>query len=428
MNPRFVRKTLVAALAAAGIGTALADGRHHHGNQALVDARTKIFGIENVDQRSGDLPKDKVVFSWLGHNTGAVSLRGRVIMLDTFIARLEVTPGRTPFVIRDIVDMKPEALFIGHGHGDHADNAAFIAAKTGATIYMSPEACGTAQNALTRMKNDPFMKADPFFAIPPDAIIRCAPVTTAGSVPGMEVVRIRQLEPLVCVNAFRSLHSVAVPVDPDWGPIIVVDTPDPRDRDLFPPGTPLTPSNPRRPGQQDLRQGAGPGGPDQINFQFVVRAGTNFALFFNASVGAMKEGKGSNWLNGTPADGERILNLLRKMPPTDLAFSTVSSGNTDENGWRDHVYWAEALRPKIMTTGHAPVGAALQYYSGFMSQLRLMEKPRAAWPGFPNEDWPIVRNHTDPTDILKPQVYEIDSPAWADPKKENKRAMREFCG
>jgi hypothetical protein len=428
MNPGFVRKALVAALAAAGVGTALAHDRHHHGDRALVEARTKIFGIENVDQRTGALPKDKVLFSWLGHNTGAVSLRGRVIMLDTYIARLEVTPGRTPFVIRDVVDMKPEALFIGHGHGDHADNAAFIAAKTGATIYMSPEACGTAQSALTRMKNDPFMKADPFFAIPPDAIIRCAPVTSAGSVPGTEIVRIRQLEPLVCINAFRSLHSVAVPVDPDWGPIIVEDTPDPRDRDLFPPGIPLTPSNPRQPGQQDLRQGAGPGGPDQINFQFVVRAGTNFALFFNASVGAMKEGKGSNWLNGTPADGERILNLLRKMPPTDLAFSTVSSGNTDENGWRDHVYWAEALRPKIMTTGHAPVGAALQYYSGFMSQLRLMEKPRAAWPGFPNEDWPIVRNHTDPTDILKPQVYEIDSPAWADPKKENKRAMREFCG
>ena len=303
----------------------------------------------------------------------------------------------------------------------------FLAAKTGATIYMSPEACGTAQTALTRMKNDPFMKADPFFAIPPDTYIRCAPVTTAGSVPGTQVVRIGQLEPLVCINAFRALHSAAVPVDPDWGPNIVVDTTDPRDPVLFPPGVPLTPSNPRQPGQQDLRQGAGPGGPDQINYQFVVRAGTNFSLFFNASVGAMKEGKGSNWPNGTPADGQRLLDLIRRLPPTDLAFSTLSSGNTDENGWRDHVYWAQALQPKVMTTGHAPVGAALQYYSGFLNQLKLMEAPRNAWPGFPREQWPIVRNHTDPTDILKPEVYEIDNPAWADPKKENKRAMREFC-
>jgi hypothetical protein len=421
-----VQATVVAVLGAVGIGSASADGKPER--EALIEARAKIFGIENVDPRTGRLPRDKVLFSWLGHNTGAVSLRGRVIMLDSFIARLEVTPGRTPIVIKDLVDMKPEALFIGHGHGDHADNAAFIAAKTGATLYMSPEACGTAQTALTRMKNDQFMQADPFFRIPPDTFIRCASVTTPGSVPGTQVVRIRQLEPLVCINAFRSLHSIAVPVDPDWGPIIVVDTPDPRDRELFPPGIPLTPSNPRQPGQQDIRQGPGPGGPDQINYQFVVRGGTSFALFFNASVGAMKEGKGSNWPNGTPADGERILSLLRSLPPTDLAFSTVSSGNTDENGWRDHVYWLQALQPKIMTTGHAPVGAALQYYSGILNQLRLMELPRSDWPGFPREQWPIVRNHTDPTDILKPQVYEIDSPAWADPKKENRRAMREFCG
>ena len=198
MKRRFIQRTLVAALAAAGIGIAFADGHdlHHHANQALIDARTKIFGIENVDAKTGALPNDKVVFSWLGHNGGAVSLRGRVIMLDTYVRRLEVTPGRTPFVIKDLVDMKPEALFIGHGHSDHADNAAFIAAKTGATIYMSPEACETAQTALNRMKNDPFMQADPDFAIAPKTTIRCVPVTTAGSVPGTEVVRLRQLEPL----------------------------------------------------------------------------------------------------------------------------------------------------------------------------------------------------------------------------------------
>src|SRR5262245_57206855 len=94
---------------------------------ALIAARQKIFGIENVDAATGALRKDRVVFSWLGHITGAVSLQGRIVMIDSFIRRLEVTPGRTPFVIQDVVNMKPEALFIGHGHSDHADNAAFIA-------------------------------------------------------------------------------------------------------------------------------------------------------------------------------------------------------------------------------------------------------------------------------------------------------------
>jgi len=38
-----------------------------------------------------------------------------------------------------------------------------------------------------------------------------------------------------------------------------------------------------------------------------------------------------------------------------------------------------------------------------------------------------LNEYRDPTDILKPEGYEIDNPAWADPRKENKRAMREFC-
>jgi hypothetical protein len=131
----------------------------------------------------------------------------------------------------------------------------------------------------------------------------------------------------------------------------VVDTPDPRDPTLFPAGVPLTPTTPRQPGQQDLRQGNGPGGADELNFHFTLRGGYNFTLLFNNSVGAMKEGVGSNWPNGVPADGQRLLDLVRNLPNTDLNFATLSSGNTDNNGWRDQVYWAQAVKPKIMTTG-----------------------------------------------------------------------------
>jgi hypothetical protein len=50
----------------------------------MVVARQKIFGIENVDANTGAIKKDKVVFSWLGHISGAVSIMGRVIMMDTY--------------------------------------------------------------------------------------------------------------------------------------------------------------------------------------------------------------------------------------------------------------------------------------------------------------------------------------------------------
>jgi hypothetical protein len=347
-------------------------------------------------------------------------------MIDTYIARLEVTPGRTPFVIKDVVDINPEAAFIGHGHGDHADNAAFIAAKAGTKLYMSPEACGTAQTALTRMKNDPFMQADPWFAIPQSTTIDCTGMTTAGSVPATEVVRVRQFDPLVCVLSYRALHSVSVPTDPVWGPRPVVDTPDPNDARWFPPGVQLTPQNPRRLGQQDIRQGAGPGGTDQINYMFVTRTGYNFTLHANVSIGALKEGVGSNWPQGTPADGQRLMDLAGKqLPNTDLLFTTLSSGNTDNNGWRDLVMWTEAIRPKILTTGHVGVGAAMQYYSGFLDQLSFMEQPRTGWTGFARADWPQIRNHTDPTDILKPEVYNPGDPAWFNPQKAGKIAQ--YC-
>ena len=83
-----------------------------------------------------------------------------------------------------------------------------------------------------------------------------------------------------------------------------------------------------------------------------------------------------------------------------------------------------------MTTGHAPVGAALQYYSGFVDQLKLMEQPKNAWPGFPRAQWPIIRNHTDPTDVLKPEVYSTGDPAWFSPDEGGERfrsSVRNGC-
>jgi len=433
MNPNFAVRAwflilLPVTLAGIAIGavatSAPALARHGAADPDMVSARIKVFGLENVDPRTGEVQKDKVVMSWLTHTTMAASIQGRVILMDTFIARLETKPGRTPFVIKDVVDLKPEAIFIGHGHGDHADNAAFIAAKSGAKLFASQETCGVLQNDLARMKADAFMQADPSFAIPASTTIDCTAVTTTGSTPGTQILRLKPLEPVACIIAFRHLHSVIVPVDPDWGPVILVDTPDPRDPVLFPPGDPLTPSNPRRPGQQNIRTGGNPGGAVSIWYHFVLRNGSNFTIAFNNTAGALKEGKGSGW-DGTPADGQRILDILGSLPYTDVQFGTSSSANTDFNGWRDHVYYLNALRPKIFLPGHAPVGAALQYFSGFMKHLNLMEQPRGTWPGFPHEDWPSIRWLTDPTDTLKPMVFDVNDNAWDSHGKS--RRIAQFC-
>lgn len=220
----------------------------------MITARQKVFGIENVDAGTGKLPKDKVIFSWLSNSTFAASIEGRVVFLDTFVTRLEVQPGRTPFVIKDMVDLDPESILLGHGHFDHADNAAYIAAKTGATIYATEETCGVMQQDFQRMKADQTIQRDGVARFDNNASVKCTGVTTAGSTPGTQVLRLPVLEPNACVIAFRHLHSVAVPPDPTFPPTPVKIIVDPRNASLFPVGTNLTPTTNSTPltGQMNL--------------------------------------------------------------------------------------------------------------------------------------------------------------------------------
>src|SRR5882672_11395766 len=72
---------------------------------ALVAARQKFFGIENVDER-GRVDRDKVIFSWATNTTYAVSVLGRILLLDSYINRPELptTPldkRRTPILPQD---------------------------------------------------------------------------------------------------------------------------------------------------------------------------------------------------------------------------------------------------------------------------------------------------------------------------------------
>jgi len=110
---------------------------------ALIKARQKFFGIENVDE-NGRIAKDKVIFSWATNTTYVASLLGRVVLLDSYINRPELPSApidlrRTKILPQDFIDARPEAIFLGHGHGDHADNAAYVAKWTDATIYASAE-------------------------------------------------------------------------------------------------------------------------------------------------------------------------------------------------------------------------------------------------------------------------------------------------
>ena len=397
--------------------------------EQVISARTHIFGEENVDPSTGMLPEDKVIFSWLSASSFAVSVEGRVFMLDSFVTRLEVERGRTPLVIADLVNLNPEAILLGHGHGDHADNAAYIAAMTGAHIYATEETCGTMQLDFDRMLNDPQIQNFPARAIPEDASVICHSVTSEGSVPGTEVVNLPFLEPNACVTAFRHLHSVAVPPDPDFPPTPVEIIVDPRDASLFPVGTALWP-NFYSPWQStdDDRQfntrtttGA-PGGADSLFFSFLLRSGSNFSFVFHNTSGALKEGLGRDY-DGEPADGERIIDLLESLATVDVQLGTAATGNFDNNGLRDLIQYQQAISPKIyipnhITTGtRAREGSSLSVYAGYVNQMNLM--------GIADQDRPRLHWLVDPVDYLKPIVFDVANPNWSAPDK--REALEGYC-
>src|SRR6266481_7237942 len=216
---------------------------------ALIKARQKFFGIENVDEKGG-IAKDKVIFSWATNTTYAASLLGRVVLLDSYINRPELPSApidirRTKILPQDFVDAHPEAIFLGHGHGDHADNAAYIAKWLNIPIYTTPETCDAMQLYVARMAADPNTVNGGSKLVPDAKPVNCVGVVPRGSVPGTAVVNIDQLNPVACVVAFKHIHSGRVPTDPQfWGsnPIVpVINDFDPREAAMYPPGTCVAP-------------------------------------------------------------------------------------------------------------------------------------------------------------------------------------------
>jgi len=82
------------------------------------------------------------------------------------------------------------------------------------------------------------------------------------------------------------------------------------------------------------------------------------------------------------------------------------------------------LKPKIYIPNHLTSGTAtreassLSVYAGYLKQLELM--------GLPRSEWPDIRWLIDPTDYLKPIVFDTSDKGWRDDRKERK--LREVCG
>jgi hypothetical protein len=417
------RTSLAATLSATAIfgWAGLAAAEDEAATSATIAARQKFFGAENVDPRSGDVRRDRVIFSWITNAGYAASFRGRVVLLDTYINRFEVPPGsgpdlrRTPFGAKDLIDLKPEAIFLGHGHGDHADNAAYIAKWLDIPIYSTPETCDVMQLDVARMAADPNTINGGAKLVPDLNPVKCIGVVPRGSVPGTSVVNIDQLGPVACIVAFKHIHSGRVPTDPKfWGtrPIVpVVNDYDPREPAIYPPGTCVAPFPPPTtfepaataaqigpgstggvlvdgvkglqgclgfgpvlttlvPGQMNLTTSGfgGVAGAYSIFYQFILRDGNHFTTVWHNTSGPLIEGFGTDpgltsaapgspynagvSPTGNPLVGAHLFSIMESLPATDVEFGSVTTLGLSTNAVRDPFLYTQHVRPQIYVPGH----------------------------------------------------------------------------
>lgn len=74
--------------------------------------------------------------TFYGHATFSVVIHGKTILFDPFFT------GNPSVKNVDINTLKPDFIFISHGHGDHIGDAVAIGKNSGAMIVAAPEVVG----------------------------------------------------------------------------------------------------------------------------------------------------------------------------------------------------------------------------------------------------------------------------------------------
>jgi hypothetical protein len=428
---RLVRATLPIVLGMATWAVPAAaergDDRDRDASAATIAARQRFFGAENVDPRRGDVRDDRVIFSWTTNASLAVSLKGRIILLDTYINRPELPPPagaadlrRSPINVQEFIDLRPEAIFLGHGHFDHADNAAFIAKMANIPIYSSPETCDAMQADVQRMFNDPNLVNGGVKIIPDNKPVTCIPIVSRGSVPGTEVVHLNQLEPLACIVAFKHIHSGTAPTDPTFPFIPINNDSDPREPSLYPTQTSLTPGATPVPGQENLKSTVGTGGPISMFYQFILRDGNHFSFVWHNTTGPLREGIGSDPGLPSPAVGAHLFAIMDSLPQTDVEIGSIVSLGLGTNGVRDPILYQQHIKPLVYIPIHqtdaTPISSSLRFkiaYQKAVVAANVAVRPEIRWM-------------VDPDDFVRPMVYDPSDDRWDNDDKDKR--IRQFCG
>src|SRR4051794_13243109 len=360
-------------------------------SKETVAARVHFFGAENVDPATSAVRDDRVILSWFGISSLAVAMKGHVLLLDAYINNANSatpTSGSDRYVdtsYHELADLRPEALFIGHDHGDHGLGVSFLAnAVPGLRIFGTAEHCAQARDDA----------AANGYA---DTKVDCVSVLPAGSPVGGAINAVPAIEG-ICTQVVKHLHSAAEPPNPQYRAVQPMsDLPSVSALTYHGPG----PSSiePVVDDVTGLKTAGNEGG--SLLWQFSVGA---FTLTWNDTSGPL-------WV-----DHPDVYPLFRhQLWPTSVQANAILGFDAPLNGWLDPALYVKELQPKVMVPLHHDLVYTYETSRGFEQQFKAQEDA----VGIPAAQQPRLDWLTDPEDYLRPLVYDPAAPFWrtADPDR-----------
>lgn len=369
-------------------------------SRKAIKARQKVFGIEYVDPETGWVDPNHVILSWVGVTIYAASFGGRVVLLDAWAPTGWVMgSGRYPISLDDMIAIRPEAMFIGHGHFDHLGHAPYIATKVpGIAFYGTLEQCAEVAALAEQME--------------PGTKLNCQSLLSAERNEPGDRKDHRYLKPVrdgdrlvargLAITSVLHLHSGPPQnpsVPPDRVPCRRI-TPDDGEQLAKYPATPAE-------AQEYLATNRNTQLNGNVIWQF--RLDNTFTLTYHDTTAAARD------------DAPAVLKTLRRLPETDLHLGAVPSfgGYTC---MRDIVDYIRAIRPKIFSPTHHAFDEPVLTDSSEAQKADF--DPEFA--RIPPKIRPVVRWTWDPTserlgDFGRPEAmtYDLNLPFWDDGKAEH---------
>lgn len=335
-------------------------------------ARQRILGLDTLDA-------GQVRIWWYGVSSFIMAAGGHLFLLDAWEV-VGAHKGYVPITRDDLVALKPEAIFIGHGHFDHAADAGYIASRTGAALIAGDSVCAQARSAA---------------ADNPEAVdFRCLQLGLNADNPAGTVFSTRIFADMADVQIIKHTHSAADPASLTTGGMPLVYTPE-----ILPFLLNLnTDLNETLAFLQSLPNDGGVGQPEGGTWAYHFRIG-NFSLLWNDSTGSMPE-------NDPTADAVRA--ALAHLPDcVDVHLGAIVGFGMVTSAYRDALAYVAAAQPKVFIPNHHdawfPVigGGASAYETQWTQALMSLPNP-------PRQDY--LR---DPDDYLKVRSFDVASPEWA---------------